>query len=522
MGLTRHSRVQKWVTRLSWLGILEAFLALAVLALAFWRLNGVPPLWWDEGWNLSVARNWVVLGHFGRLLMGEPASAQLNGGFPLLVPLAFSFRLFGVGLWQARLPFALYTLGALGLLYWLAKRLYGTTVAGAALLIVLLMTPFRQLNPLLIGRQAMGEIPSTFYLFGGYLCLLLAFRKPFCLLLAVLAWGLALMSKMQVLPFLATSLVIPLAIAACRQRWRVAVLVGSSLFGSWGASELLARLGSYLLRGHVVPVNWIPGLTQFLALVPMELNARLSASVWTFAFGLPTVLGLAYAAHKAVRTRAWLALDDGKETTRLALLGLTASWLGWYLFLSIGWPRYLFQVTFFGSLFFAALLADLTRGFQVMDTLKSIGYGLTRRSRGHRGALVLVSLLLVLLMGGAGSFTLYQSYVVNADDSVLQTVDFLNTQTPTGAVVETYESQLFFLLDRRYHYPPDDIFVPLERRYTLDSTAQVDYDPLAANPDYLVVGPYARPHRLYDQIIAAGRFALLKTIGSYEIYHRQR
>jgi len=179
-------------------------------------------------------------------------------------------------------------------------------------------------------------------------------------------------------------------------------------------------------------------------------------------------------------------------------------------------------VTFFGSLFFAALLADLTRGFQVMDTLKSIGYGLTRRSRGHRGALVLVSLLLVLLMGGAGSFTLYQSYVVNADDSVLQTVDFLNTQTPTGAVVETYESQLFFLLDRRYHYPPDDIFVPLERRYTLDSTAQVDYDPLAANPDYLVVGPYARPHRLYDQIIAAGRFALLKTIGSYEIYHRQR
>jgi hypothetical protein len=45
---------------------------------------------------------------------------------------------------------------------------------------------------------------------------------------------------------------------------------------------------------------------------------------------------------------------------------------------------------------------------------------------------------------------LYQSYVVDADASVLEVIDFLNAQTPSDSVIETYDSELFFLLKRRY------------------------------------------------------------------------
>src|ERR1041385_1891173 len=34
-------------------------------------LDSVPPLWWDEGWTLSVARNWVETGRYQRLLAGH-------------------------------------------------------------------------------------------------------------------------------------------------------------------------------------------------------------------------------------------------------------------------------------------------------------------------------------------------------------------------------------------------------------------------------------------------------------------
>ena len=39
---------------------------------------------------------------------------------------------------------------------------------------------------------------------------------------------------------------------------------------------------------------------------------------------------------------------------------------------------------------------------------------------------------------------LYQSYVVDADASVLGVIDFLNTETPSDSLIETYDPELFF------------------------------------------------------------------------------
>jgi hypothetical protein len=48
----------------------EALVSVVVLFLVSVRLESVPPLWWDERWTLSVARNWIETGRYQRLLAG--------------------------------------------------------------------------------------------------------------------------------------------------------------------------------------------------------------------------------------------------------------------------------------------------------------------------------------------------------------------------------------------------------------------------------------------------------------------
>lgn len=67
-------------------------IAAATLLIGLWNLEG-PEFWWDEGWTLSVARNVVERGHYGRLLDGEPAPGRLEesplvAGWALLAYLA--------------------------------------------------------------------------------------------------------------------------------------------------------------------------------------------------------------------------------------------------------------------------------------------------------------------------------------------------------------------------------------------------------------------------------------------------
>lgn len=117
---------------------------------------------------------------------------------------------------------------------------------------------------------------------------------------------------------------------------------------------------------------------------------------------------------------------------------------------------------------------------------------------------------------------LYIEYTLNSDTSAVQTAKFLNTRTPTNALIETYDSELHFLVKRRVHYPPDQIHVELNRRTFLGEDVSIPYDPLAANPDFLVVGVQNRIWKLYDDAVASGAFRLLQRLGRYDIYERVR
>jgi hypothetical protein len=55
--------------------------------------------------------------------------------------------------------------------------------------------------------------------------------------------------------------------------------------------------------------------------------------------------------------------------------------------------------------------------------------------------------------------------------------------------------------------PLDQIHVELIRRtFLYDDATLIDYNPLTANPDYLVVGPHSKQWRLYDDVLKTGAF----------------
>ncbi len=507
--------------RIDWRSVLWLLAPLALLGASLWNLNG-RMIWWDEGWTLSVARNWVERGHYGRLLDGQLAPPGLEASLVVTAPIALSMRLFGVGIWQGRLFGVLCMLVAFALLYYLALRLYSRPVA-LGTLAVLLLTPMHPLmHALLLGRQVLAEMPMLFYLLGGYVCLLLALRRSrWFLLPAVLLGGIGMSSKLQAIPFWVVSLLAPLAVALLRRRWRIAGLLAALLTGSVAVWQLMPWLQAGLLQGHTLRPRPLVGLLDVTAFVPLWV-ARARSLSELLGFGWPSLLGVCYALWRWWSRRGRIAYDEGVETVRLALLAFAGSWMAWFALLSVGWPRYLFPATFVASMFTAALLYELTDRFNWRHLLPRAGAAIRERRLDRRSSGALLALLFIAATVPLTLGTVYRGYWVETSDALFQTAQFLNTRTPPNALVETYESELHFVLERRYHYPPDQIHVELTRRTYLDQPVPIDYDPLESAADYLVIGPFGRMWQLYDPAVAAGRFRLVERYGEYAIYERVR
>jgi hypothetical protein len=496
----------------------EIALAAIILFMALFRLDGVPPLWWDEGWTLSVARNLVERGHYGRLLNGQPVPPGLEAAFPVTAPIALSFRLLGVGVYQARLVIVLWMLGTMVLLFCVARHLCNRAVALLAVAAAIFLPADHSLHPILMGRQVLGEIPAMFFLLAGFAFMLfLPCQRLLVVLLASFCWALALNTKAQVLPFWAAAMVIPAFATwqAGKRDWTwffIAALV-LSLTGV----QLLSLFWRYVLQQPSFGVSTVTGLYEVTAIVT-SLPSRLFAVIVLVLFGIPTLVGLCYGLWSFSMDKNWLQTNT--RIVEFSIFVLASTWFVWYLVLSVSWIRYLFPASFLGSLFLAKMLYALMSGytnrssFRLFDVFHVRGF-----SQRNCGQLLVVALLAVSFPRTLKMF--YESYVRDADRSVQEVASFLNTQTPPGSLIETYDSELFFFLDRPYHYPADQIHVELIRRkFLYDETINISYDPSVANPDYLVVGPHTKQWRLYDSALKTGSFRLIRTYKRYKVYER--
>ena len=507
-------RNPKLLSRQSFI-ILGIFILISIAGL--YNLERVPSPWWDEGWTLNTARNWVELGHYGQLNNGEQRDPGLSASFPIVAPIALSFRLFGVGAWQGRLPSVFYLFSSLILMFLLANKLYNRSIAIGTLFLLFLLSGPAQLHPLTMGRTVLAEIPMLFYLLAGYSFLLLALRKSvWWILAAALLWGIAINTKAQTLPFWLASLCLPLGVTIIKRWWLQASYLTAGLLLAYLVSIGLKYLTKFMLP-ELISASPIPGLVQVVAMV-LEPRVRVIAITAVLTIGLPTLCGFLYTAWRTYPTFREQTYPDAAEILRLALLGFVGSWMLWYITLALNIDRYLFPAVFVGSIFTSAFLYDLTFHFNFNKTFRNASAIFFRSRKRHNFGAIFALLLLILLLPFSVQYiiSLYSSPGI----SVAEVTQYIEDMTKEDDLIETYESELFFMLDRRYHYPPDEIDVQIISREFIGNDVIYDYDPLEADPDFLVIGQFARISKIYDQVLTEGEFQFVASIQDYDVYSR--
>jgi 4-amino-4-deoxy-L-arabinose transferase-like glycosyltransferase len=484
---------------------------------ALHHLETYPVAWFDEGLNFQPPRNMVLYGEYAmRSFEGfrvlDPA---LQTGPPVMLPVALSFRLLGIGLFQARLVLALFGILCFAVIYRVARTLYDETVGWAVMVLLLTFAADDEfLSFLYMSRQVLGEVPALLFFLSG---LLLWFRsweqaESWHLLGTGLLFGLAMVTKSQfnllVPPTLLVTWLIGYVVFGKTLRWRHLVL------------PLALSVGLVLVWYGVQMV--ILGPRQFLLNVD-TLRAGMRLHVLNFApvtarhgFGVLTRsgyvvfggLGLGYALWRCRRR-------DLATLRRLALVVFVGLWLVWYTVGSIGWARYAFVAIAVSHIFYAGLLRD------ALGAISTPGWA-GRRGKGWRAASALVLVLVAGWMIASGFGTI-GSVLQSQDESYFQFARYVNDVVPSSAVVESWEWELDLVADLQYHHPPTSVTNAVTRRLWVDgSESEIDYDFQRFAPDYLIVGSFAKATGLYPPDFLEHGCTLVGSIGEYDLYRVNR
>ncbi|MFA6432645.1 MAG: glycosyltransferase family 39 protein [Candidatus Paceibacterota bacterium] len=168
-----------------------------VIFFGFFHLTESPSFMFDEGWYFQTSANLATTGIDGiQMAPGQinHITTFLTVGYPLIYPLGLWFKIFSVGIFQARFLMALFLIGFVAASYLLSKKMYGSVVALAVLTMVATFPPLYG-----NGKSVMGEVPGLFYLL---LFLISSWnvraddaRKIFWIVLSGLLAGLAVATK---------------------------------------------------------------------------------------------------------------------------------------------------------------------------------------------------------------------------------------------------------------------------------------------------------------------------------------
>ncbi len=173
--------------------ILILLFALAAFLITF-HFTDTPKVWVDEGVFTETAKNLALHGVIGlQTAPGQFFSMRnflLSTSYPVIFPVALSLKLFGVGIWQARLPMILYMFALVVLYYLFVRKKYGFYQAILSVLLLLSFSPFYG-----NGRPVQGEVPGLVFLVLGALFLLYMeesdFQSKKFAILSGLAFGLS-------------------------------------------------------------------------------------------------------------------------------------------------------------------------------------------------------------------------------------------------------------------------------------------------------------------------------------------
>ncbi len=485
------------------LGVLAvAVLALSLVNLPYWRRT-----WFDEGSHLLVPKTLV---QFGRYAYASSEGFRTYGptlsvGPTVMLPIALVFKLFGIGLVQARLVMVAYLLLTFILAYRLTRHLYGSMVA---LMAGFLLLTSRGVNILEYGRQVLGEVPALFFWLAG---VLLWFRPEMKLrrIASGILFGLAMITKNQIALIIPPTLVVVWALDALYYRrlrhadFALPLVIALSIYAVW-MGVLLIFLGDGNLATNLALLRQASGGSLFVFMPERALSSL------KFLLGLDVFYGFLV---PALLYAAGLSLRRDLEGLKNALLVVfVALALGWYAFGSIGWERYAFPGLAVASLFVAKLFYDLIQAVRAM----AFRAGFLRAFTPLAAALIALFMLII----GRPLAYYTRAIFFQPDDGPQQMAAYLNTHINQTALIETWSPELGFLTDHRYHYPPPVILDKVVRAAWLGELYPPGtYDFRAYQPDYLVLD-HTEMRLIYPSAFVEPGYRLVVSLGGYDLYER--
>jgi len=501
-----------WLRRVFLLAV-----AAILLFLALYRLTDYPLTWFDEGSHLHVPKALVKYGVYADYSSeGFRYYGPTNGlGPTVLLPIAGVFRWLGVGLLQARLVMAVYLLVGLFLFYRLTATLGGERLAWLAMLLLLAS---RGISILEYGRQVLGEVPALVFLLGGLLVWWQSWEKPSWakLTLAGGLLGLSVVTKSQVLLFLGPALALAwlgnlLYYRLLPQRvFLLPGLIVAGLFAAWQAF-LLFGLDPQASFGNLALLRETSGSAAFvfsMELVRRSLGELISVRGYFGLLGVGMLYGVSLILPRRVEAQKW------------GILWMMAAFnLLWYVLASISWLRYAFVGLTLACIFTARFLDDLTREFQ--PRLGEL-WRAFREGRPVPGAVAAQGALALAVAGlTLGSLALnVRQVLAPVENAPMQMAAYLNQHVPLDVVIETYEPEMGFLTDHRYHYPPHSYLnKTIQFTWLGGSSPGEGYDFIQKEkPGYILVGKFASWVQFYSLTEIEARYDLVTTIGPYRLY----
>ncbi len=502
--------------------VLYVALLAITLVLACYNLDRSPRTWQDEGGTLLIARTLVEDGVYAiRTSDGYQTFGSIQSVGPtVILPLALSFKLFGVGLLQGRLVMAAWLVFTIVAFYSLGRELFGIR---SAVLAVLLLLSFPS-GILMLGRQAIGEVPALGLMLFGYLIWLRATRlnNYWYYATAGLLFGLAAVTKGQFI----VMIIGMLGICAIINLWfykrsvMPILLIGSIVsmcIASWIGWQIY-YFGVQTFQENTAKMNELAkvtlGLNKSNTIIAIKYIIGTDSNHFFYFFGIPSILyAISYCYLNKNR-------EDAIIVVSLVLFMLLC--LAYYTFWIIPVPIYAFAHTAVTSIFVAKLLNDLIAACKTLP-LEPRNGNIKETSK----VIDLRTILLLVMTSMLGFSIGYEvkENVLSNDTGPQQVASFLKQEVPTTAVVETWEREIGILSNHLYHYPDQiylkdtqgKIFRNVQDHYALGS----DYFQ-KIKPNYLVIGWYARHTELYDTNYLAEHACLLSTFGDgdwrYEVY----
>ncbi len=493
--------------------LLWAFGALLVFFFVFFNLTRYPAPWFDEGSHLHVPKTLIQHGVYADISSDgfRYYGPTIGVGPTVMLPIAAVFKLFGVGLLQARLVMALYLLAAIYTFYRLVDHLSGKWVALIALALLL---SSRSVLFLEYGRQLLGEVPGFFFLTLALYLWLSKWNENDSKRLALigLLFGLAMITKYQYLLFLAPTLILSWGLdvfyykTSTHRNFLIPGIIAAGSFGIWqvitlqylGPATAMENLA--LLQASAEGAAFNFNLTQLSANLgqlssrSVYLEVLLPALIYGFFVSVP-------------RTR------DGQKSSVLFLL--IALNLVWFIVASIGWIRYAFLGLTLSSIFIARFFHTLTDGFN-FDWSAGYFRSLFEVKNAARFALTLwlAAIIMIPLAKNVVEIAL------PGPNNAKLMADYLNANIPTSAVIETWDPEMGFLTDHKFHYPQNALLaVAVDQVYYGGEPVQDHYDFVQTEkPEYVLIGEFSKWTEIYPAEFVQANYQLMQSFGDYDLY----